>query len=40
MAVAHQKSKPSFDFEVITVDRGYNSDSELVSINAEKTNQS
>ncbi|CAK90870.1 unnamed protein product (macronuclear) [Paramecium tetraurelia] len=29
-----------FDFEVITVDRGYNSDSELVSINAEKAHQS
>ncbi|CAD8043479.1 unnamed protein product [Paramecium primaurelia] len=40
MAVAPQKSKQSYDFEVITVDRGYNSDSELVSINAEKTNQS
>ncbi|CAD8133840.1 unnamed protein product [Paramecium octaurelia] len=40
VAVQPQKSKQSFDFEVITVDRGYNSDSELVSINAEKTLQS
>ncbi|CAD8048231.1 unnamed protein product [Paramecium sonneborni] len=40
MAIDTQKTKQSYDFEVITVDRGYNSDSELVSINAEKTNQS